>query len=358
MPDLDSPSALYSLDSTGLGRRLRDLPRQCSAAWSQARSFSLPQQRPPISRVVIAGMGGSAIAGDLLTDLAAQHRGVPILVVRDFSSPFALDRHTLTLACSYSGSTQETLSLFRQAQQAGSQIIALTTGGSLAQEARTSQIPCLPLGVSGEPRSAVGYSLLLLLGLLERLGLVQTGDGEVQASIQALQEQVDRLEEGVPTRDNPAKQLAQELENKVVVVYGGGLFSGMARRWKTQLNENAKAWAFFEVIPELLHNSVEAYATPPGSGTALMTLLLLPRRGSGDLAQRYRVVAELLRQRGIPHHVLTGTDSTPLGQVLTMLALGDYVSYYLALLKGVDPSPVPMISLGKDLQAQSPAPLS
>jgi glucose/mannose-6-phosphate isomerase len=237
--------------------------------------------------------------------------------------------------------------MFHQALEANAQLMVVTGGGLLEDEARVRKVPLLTFDIPGEPRSTVGYTLLLLLGILGRLGLVETTEDDVRAAARALRQQVSKLAEEVPTEDNPAKQLALALKDKVILIYGGGIFAGMARRWKTQFNENAKAWAFFETVPELLHNSVEAYGSSPKISQHVMVLLLQPNTVADQVTNRYYIVARLLSQSGLSHRILEGQNGPPLGQMLGMLLLGDYVSYYLALLNGVDPSPTPAISLAK-----------
>lgn len=346
---LDSGHTFARLDPSGLRNRLRALPGHCREAWQQAKGLTPPQEWSRVNKVVIGGMGGSAIAGDLVADLAALQQRIPVLVVRDFSLPFTLDQNTLFIGCSHSGSTEETLSLFRQAQRQNAQILAVAGGGILLAEAASASIPSLTINAPGEPRSAVGYNLMLLLGALNNCGIIKADDAEVEAAIAALQAQVAKLSEAVPAEENLAKQIARELADKLILVYGGGFFTGMARRWKTQLNENAKAWAFFETLPELLHNSVEAFNTPTENHQDKFILVLKPGIESKDLQSRYRVVAELLKQKNIPHRIVESDQGTPLAQMLSMLTLGDYVSYYLAMLHGVDPSPIPAISRGKEL---------
>jgi glucose/mannose-6-phosphate isomerase len=182
---------------------------------------------------------------------------------------------------------------------------------------------------------------------------MKIAEEEVQTAIDILREQVARLSEEVPASGNLAKQVALELKDKLILIYGGGIFSGVARRWKTQLNENAKAWAFFETVPELLHNSVEAYAPSPKVAPPIMALLLQPNDLPKSGKDRYYVVSQLLRRFGLSHRILEGGNGSPLGEVLAMLLLGDYVSYYLAMLNGVNPSPTPSIVLAKELVAEA-----
>ena len=327
---------------------MKDLPRHCEEAWRVSQTVPLTPYPTPVQHIVIGGMGGSAIAGDLTADLAAAQGTVPISVVRDSHLGFALNPSSLFIACSYSGETEETLSMFHQALAAEAQVIAISNGGRLSQEAQSRGIPVLKVDAPGEPRNATAFSLLLLLGVLHRLDLFRAGDEAVRTAAEELRRRVAQLEEGVPTRDNPAKLLAAELKDKLILVYGGGLFTGMARRWKTQLNENAKVWAFFETIPELLHNAVEAYGTTEGLGGQLMVLLLQPWVEEGDVDPHYQVVSQLLARSAVLNRILQGETVHPLSQLLAMLLLGDYVSYYLALLRGVDPSPTPGIQDAKE----------
>ena len=348
MYDLDRLETYSSLDPSGIRGRLRKLPGHCEDAWRVSQTASLPADPRPVKHVVIGGMGGSAIAGDFTADLAAAQGTVPISVVRDLKLPFALNANSLFIACSYSGETRETLSMFHQALAAGSQVMVISSGGRLTEEAESRGIPILRVDAPGEPRNATTYSLLLILGILQRLDLVQTGHEAVKASADDLRKRIAQLEEGVPTEDNPAKLLAADLKGKLILVYGGGLFTGMARRWKTQFNENAKVWAFFETIPELLHNSVESFGTAQGLGGDLMVLLLQPDVQEGGANAHFQVVSQQLDGNGVPNRILHGETANPLSQLLTMLLLGDYVSYYLAMLRGVDPSATPTLQAAKE----------
>ena len=364
---LDLPDLFERWDPSGMRRRLRLLPETCRRGWEQGRQFTPPTDWEELRRVVIGGMGGSAIAGDLLADLASTDGLLSISVVRDFSLPFPLDEATLFLACSHSGATRETLSLYRQAREGGTPLLAMAGGDPLADLAVSDGVTLLKVDAPGEPRSALGYNVMLLLGTLSRCGLLRAlfepgADDAVDEAIHALEATVSRCWEDMPTRDNAAKRLAQELHHRLIVVFGGGILSGMARRWKTQFNENAKALAFFDVLPEALHNSVEAFCdlsaysggscdSPGvgGTGGSPMTLLLRPATGGPDLQRRFDVAAKLLEHSKVPHRIVAAPDGSPLAQMLSMLALGDYVSYYLALLRGVDPALTPGIDLGKAL---------
>ena len=344
---LDSLEFIGTCDPSGLRHRLRSMPESCRGGWEQGSGLVPPSGWGRVRRLVVAGMGGSAIVGDLVSDLASAGGELPVSVVRELSIPFSLDDETLLVACSHSGSTRETLAMFRQAHYGGTPALVMAGGGLLEEEARSAGVPFLKIDAPGEPRSALGFNLLLLLGALHRCGLLTTSPGEAEEAMASLEEAIARWAEEVPAADNPAKQLASELDGRAIVIYGGGILAGMARRWKTQFNENAKVWAFFEALPEALHNSVEAFAGLDEAAPA--SLLLRPWVCGAELERRFDIAAELLRVSGALHRVVNAPEASPLSQVLHLLALGDYASFYLAMLRGVDPSPTPGIQRGKTL---------
>ena len=338
--DLDNIELYSTLDPSNLRQRLRTFPLQCQTAWDEAEAMKLPREYGQVKRVVVAGMGGSAIGGDLLADLVSLEKSVPIAVYRDYDIPSYVDETTLILACSYSGNTEETLSAFQQATKRGAKVVAITSGGMLGAQARDIGLPVFTVSYPGEPRSALGYSLIVPMVVLMKLGLLASKERDIEEAVELLTGLVPGLAEECPTNTNPAKALAKELQGRLIVVYGSGIFSGVARRWKSQFNENSKAWAFFELLPEAHHNSVVGYSMPQELRDKAFVLLLKPSHLHPRTSDRYRVTKELLTREGIAHRQIEGWGSSPLSQMLSVVLLGDYVSYYLALLQGVDPSPV------------------
>ena len=362
MADLDDPTTFERLDPSGLHRRLQGLPAQCSQAWKEAKGTEFPDEWRQCTEVVVAGMGGSAIAGNLAADLASQSSNTPIRVVRDFNIPGISGRQghhpgrlpgQLIVVCSFSGETEETLSMFDQARAAGAAMAVITGGGALSQRAAEAGIPMMTVDAPGEPRSAVGYNLMLLAALLDRIGVISIPDQGVAEAVEAAGSMVSQVGIEVPGDRNPAKSLAGELFGRLTLVYGGGMFSGMALRWKSQINENGKSWAFAELLPELFHNSVESFPSGPDIRQRTTALLLKPRQTVPGLERRYTVLGEMLDHAGIKHHLFTGVHGGPLTQSLSMIVLGDYISYYLGLLNEVNPSETPSINLSKERMSAS-----
>lgn len=349
---LDNQELYPRLDPSGLRQRLLDFPDQCRRAWREASEFPLSLDLGRCKQVLVTGMGGSAIGGDLLADLASTSPSVPVIVIRSYRIPYALDQDTLVLSCSYSGNTEETLATFQQASSQGATIIAVSSGGALGREAQARSLPFFRIGYEGEPRSALGYSFIVPAVLLAKLGLLDTEGIGFEEAFAAVDSLVPTLREDVPLSDNPAKQLAQALHNRLIVVYGSGIYSGVSRRWKTQFNENSKVPAYFESLPEAHHNAVVGLSLPDEVKELTTALMLEPYEISPPMARRYEVTRELLDRDSIPHHTIKGMAGSPLAQMLTTTLVGDYTSYYLAILQGVDPSPVNSIAYIRERMGQ------
>ena len=344
MTDLDDPSIYLRLDPSGMWQRIASLAAQVRQASEAALGLELPSAYAQVDKVVVAGMGGSAVGGDLLADLLSLEAAGPVFAVcRDYQLPPWVDERTLVIACSYSGNTEETLACFQEAVECSSRVVAISGGGRLLEEAKAHGLPFLKIRYRGEPRTALGFSFIAPLGLLQRMGLIPDKTTDLEEALALIADVAPRYQPEQPAAENTAKGLAEMLVGHLVVVYGAGFLKGVARRWKTQVNENSKGWAFADSLPELNHNSVVGYQFPSamaqGTFVVLLESLLLDPR----TVARYPVTSELLRQASIAHHTLQAEGASPLGQMLTTLYLGDWVSYYLALLNDVDPSPVPAI---------------
>jgi glucose/mannose-6-phosphate isomerase len=352
MHNLDDPKLYERLDPSGLRGRLREFPRHCRIAWEGSAGTSLPASYRNVERVVVLGMGGSAIGGDLLADFcAAEQVALQVWVSREYTPPSWVDSKTLVIASSYSGETAETLSSFLQARKAGATIVALAHGGKLMALAQEAVFPVVPIPYRSEPRTALAYGFLPLLRLVCLLGLGRDYSSDVAEAESVLARLVQELDTNVPQEQNPAKGLAMRLAGKVGVVYGAGLLSGAARRWKTQLNENAKAWAFYEPLPEACHNAIEGYQFPERPDQHFVVLLRSPLLHPEVLA-RYQPLMEILGRLQVPNEMVESRGQSSLAHILSTVLMGDYVSYYVGLLNGVDPSSTDTIAAFKGRLAQ------
>ncbi|HEX2172112.1 MAG TPA: bifunctional phosphoglucose/phosphomannose isomerase [Dehalococcoidia bacterium] len=340
--DLDAPEAYVAADPSDMLRRIRELPQQVTDAWQGVAALDLPADCRRPAGVLLLGMGGSAIGGDLARDLVAGECPVPFQVNRDYDLPAWVDRRTLVIASSYSGNTEETLSGLEQALARGAAVVGVSSGGRVTDRLRAAGRPVIPIQYESQPRAALGHSLIPVLGILRAAGLIADPARSVEAARRALDRVLAENGPEVATVNNRAKGIARTLHGRVAVVYGGSLLSSVARRWKTQINENSKAWAFWEENPELCHNAVLGYQFPPLADRVHVLLLDSPL-----ISQRTRIRAEvtqrILDRQSIPHDRVAGQETDRLAALLELILLGDLTSYYLALLNGVDPTPVEMI---------------
>jgi glucose/mannose-6-phosphate isomerase len=315
--------------------------------------FDLPQDYSGVNKVVILGMGGSAIGGDLVSSLTLSEARLPIFVHRDYNLPAFVDAETLVIASSYSGMTEEPLSSFVQALEMRAKKLVITTGGKLRSMAEARNIPVFGFDYQGQPRTALAFSFLPVLGFLQRFGFLSDKSADVAETVQVLQELVQKIKEDVLLSNNPAKQLAQRLYGHLPVIYGAGILSEVAHRWKTQLNENSKAWAFYEVFPELNHNAVVGYQFPLELANKVMVVLLRSTSLQRRLQLRYQLTCQLLDQTKVGYQVVDGDGTSPLSQMMSLVLFGDYTSYYLAILCKIDPSSVKAIGYLKEQLAKA-----
>jgi len=353
MDVLDDPRTVERLDREGMLGRIEGLPEQCREAWNVARGVSLPAAYRGARAVVVAGMGGSAIGGDLFRALASASATVPVVVVRGYDLPAWVGPQTVVVYSSHSGETEETLSVFDQGVAAGAMGIVVSTGGLLTDRARERGVPVVAYSYAGEPRSALGWQLMSLLALGESLGLLSGVDEAVAEAVAVLEGQRQEIGWERPIEVNPAKRMAHWFHGQLPVVFGSGLLAEAAHRWKTQFNENAKCWAFWDELPELNHNAIAGFGLPAeGIGRLRVAFLRSPGLHPRVLL-RYAATGDALTAAGVQWQVVEARGSSALSQALAVIHFGDMVTYYLALLNGEEPSPVRAIAALKHRLAQA-----
>jgi glucose/mannose-6-phosphate isomerase len=300
---------------------IRSLPQQIREGVQLGKSIKLTGT---FSNIVVAGMGASGIAGTLLKS-ALPECAVPIVVARDHALPGFVSNNTLVFVLSHSGNTEETIAAFKEAQKKRASIVVLTSGGKLRELARQHNILLVPVPGNILSRNAVAYFLFAMLAILHNAGIAALDVAETKAAIAAL---------GNPALEQKAKQLAEELSDKIPLIYAATHLEGVALRWKQQFNENAKLHAFYNAFPELNHNELAAYERAKGE---FHVIVLRDEHDTQQNKKRTDFLKEILKEKKIPvtEIVLKGTQ--PLVKILTALHLGDLTTYYLAKKHGVDP---------------------
>jgi glucose/mannose-6-phosphate isomerase len=349
---LDDPAVIKRIDASDMLGRVRELPRQLALARRVASAVDLDARHRDVDAVLVLGMGGSAIGAELVAGIAGDRLRVPLLIHRDYGLPAWANQRTLVIAASHSGDTVETLSGAAEARRRGLPLVVASTGGALGRQAESDGTPYLHYEQAGQPRAAIGFGLGLVHELLVRADLMAEPDPYGPA-IEALEAMLERNAPGVETDANPAKQLAWSMFGRIPIIFGAGALTSVAHRWKTQMNENAKAWAMVEPMPEANHNAIEGTLNPRELSDALYVVEIREPGEPEHIAARYRVVEELLGERATNRSVYWADGSSALARTLDAVAMGDLVSVYLAILYQTDPTPVTLLAMLKERLARS-----
>ena len=344
-------------DSLGFLDAVATLPEQLTAAHEAAAELDLSAlpAADDVRNVVVLGMGGSGIAGDVLAAVANGALPVPVSVLKQYRTPAFVGPHSLVFAVSYSGDTEETLSMAAGAQRAGAHVVAVGRPGTLAAQVTAGggmHVPC-PDGYM--PRAALGALVAPLFVTLFRAGLLP----EAHALLVGAQTQLGRRRDAcVPAVEgarNPARELARRIGRTIPLVYGGGALGAVAAmRWKADVNENAKAPAFWNTHPELDHNEICGWGQHGDVTRQILTLVELRHGFEHErLAPRFDATRAQVEECVVQVLEVRAEGENRLAQLLDLMYVGDWVSCYLALENDVDPGPIPAITALKDHLARS-----
>lgn len=341
--NLDDAGAFSGLDPSGMLRTVLSFPDMLETARRIALDAHLIPGEAP-RNVVVSGLGGSAIGGDLARALLSGTLRVPMTVNRDYGIPAFVGEGTLFIASSYSGNTEETLAATHEAQERGATIIAITSGGRLREIAHEGGHSTIIVPGGYQPRAALAFSLIPVLVVLSRFGVVSLDENAYDEAVDVARSIAERHGPDVPAGKNAAKLLAQELHGRIPVVYGSEGYRGViATRWKGQINENAKAPATAGVFPEINHNEILSWSGPPELLRDLFVVLLRDPKESKAIATRVELTKALIAKSAAGVAELWCEGSSDLAKMCSLVYLADFVSVYLAYLYGVDPSTIDAI---------------
>lgn len=343
--DLDDIARSHAVDREQMLTHIDALPGQLQDAWETAQSLPLPDTHRSPSTIVLCGMGGSAIGGDLVAALVAPTAPVTFSVVRGYDLPaYAAGPQSLVIASSHSGNTEETLSAAAQAQLRGARILVITTGGELAAFATAQDHPLWRFAYNSQPRAALGWGFGLLVGLAHRLGLAPALETDISEAIALLRARSFDYTLSNPEARNRAKQVARQLTGRIPVCFGSGIFEPVARRWKGQFNENAKVWAQVEPMPEANHNAVASVQFAREQAAPLAALFITsPQFDHPRVALRNELTQVMCADAGFLVETFQPQGQSALAQMCHAIQFGDYVSYYTALLYAKDPTAIAQI---------------
>lgn len=334
-----SPLAVDSLDMWGAAA---GLPEQIETALAAGRAIGPLPNRDEIDHVVVLGMGGSGIAGDVLAAAALNLSTVPVSVVKTYELPAFVGSHTLVFAVSCSGNTEETLSATEAAFAVGASVFVVAGDGELARMAGERGAPLVPVPRDiPQPRAAIGAMTVPLLVVAERIGLLSGAMEQLTRSLATLMARRDQLVGPA----SPAQEIARRIDRRIPLVHGAyGLPAVAALRWKTQVNENGKSPAIWAEQPELCHNELAGWAQNGDMTRQILTVVELRTADDhAQIARRFDWMGETLREVVADVVEVWATGETLLGRFFDLVLVGDFVSLHLANHEGIDPGPVPIL---------------
>ena len=352
LDSLDKTDQLMALDPLGMFGIIERFPDQCREAMATPWKNLEQSSDNSVRQVVITGLGGSAIGGDYARYVMEEFGSVPLYVNRDYNLPEWVDSRTLVIAASYSGNTEETLSAFAKAKEAGAHRAVISSGGALLESAKAENLPYAEVPGGQPPRTAIGYMLFPTLNLLMLRELLDTQIGDQYLGvITRLNSQKERFCKEILTEANPAKRLAVDLFQKIPIVYGSQSWKGgVAYRWKCQWNENVKSAAFDNTLPEQNHNEILAWTLAKSQAKNWAVVFLREANEvlkSPRIAKRVEVTKTIIGA-DFPIYEVEAEGETLLEKMFSLTYYADFVTVYLALLNGVCPTEIKGIDLLKE----------
>lgn len=353
---LDEEDKVRELDKGNILGSVRDLPEQVVQAWEEMHRVRLPEDYKRTRNVVICGMGGSALGGRIVDCLFTNSLRGSIEVFTGYSLPDYVDPYSLVILSSYSGNTDETLDAAKQARKKNACSFILTSGGKLAEFAAKEKLPAYifkPVhNPSGQPRMGLGYSLTAILNLLARCGFIPLTGAEMEETVSLMRDLVKDYDLVSPQTQNLAKRLAQRLDGKSPVLVASEHLVGSIHAFKNQLNENAKTFSTNFDIPELNHHLMEGLSNPRSLKPLLHFIFFDSKLYPPNIRKRYPLTKEVVEKNDISAEIFELTAASQIAQVYELLTLSSYVSFYLAILYGLNPAPIPWVDYFKEKLAK------
>ncbi len=331
------------IDRYGMYESIHSYPEQIEEMLAFMKNFEIDEYEN-LKNVIFCGMGGSAITGDIVCSALSKRVTVPIMVNRDSKVPPWVDKDTLAVCVSYSGNTRETLSALMEAHTRGAHVVCISSGGKMEEISLKYGFPHVKVKSGIQPRAALGYMLTAALSILTKTGIV-TEDimGEISETLKVLRDLRSNVARETPLKQNLAKKIATKILGKIPQVYASNFYLPVARRWVTQFNENSKIHAEYKEIPECNHNHVVALDEDKEKIKIFSPFFFRDSNENGFMKENIKYLEEIYRQYGVEISEVHTKGEGALARMLYAIYLGDFVSYYLAILRGMDPTPVDTI---------------
>ncbi|MDD5131957.1 MAG: bifunctional phosphoglucose/phosphomannose isomerase [bacterium] len=341
---IDNVELIKKIDCHGMLAELEQFPKQLQEAHQLGAGLKLAAAYKKVNKILICGMGGSAIVGDLLQGYLKLESELPVIVNRDSHLPAFVDRQTLVFVVTYSGNTKETLHNFQSALAKKAKIIAVTSGGKMCQAAILNKIPYIKVKADGLPRASIGLLFFPVLNILQDLGLIADKKKDIRETLRVINRLGRQWGGNSGIRQNRAKILALSLLGKIPVLYGAtSLMDGISRRWKGMINENTKMFAAYNTFPEIAHNEIECWQSLGNLRKHFKVIVLQDRMAYPEDKKRLILGTHLIEKYIGKTETAAPVGTSALARLFSMIYLGDLISVYLAFLYATDPSLMPNI---------------
>ena len=352
---LDSREEIKKLDTSNVLGSVESLPDQIADAWTKASELTFPDTYPLAKNVVVAGMGGSALGSWVIKRLFKDELTLPFEVYSHYALPGYVDKDSLVLLSSYSGSTEETLAAGEQAARVGAKVAVIASGGELEQMALKHGWPAYIIdpvhNPSGQPRMAIGYAIAGQLAMFTKMGLINVAQDDIDTLVDRLRAMVKHLTPGA-VENNAAKYLAYQAYDKQITLTAAEHLVGAAHVTNNQLNENAKVLTAEWHLPEFNHHYLEALKNPSKLKEDIIFFLYNSYLYNPRVTRRVELTKTAIEKSGFQAEVIQATASTPLEQVFEIITLGAFFNFYLAMLYKLDPAPIPTVDWFKSEMAK------
>lgn len=348
---LDDIDQIRKIDKSNMLSACVEASKHYEKAAELAKAMPISYAKP--KTIIVAGMGGSAIGGELLKDWARDKISIPIEICREYSLPAYVDKDCLVFVVSYSGETEETLSAFLDAVKRGCMTVCISSGGTLRGVAQKLDIPHLRIPSGMAPRAALPYLFTPMPILLRKIDLIPDIKDELSETIHVLQQTSDSNAPEEPLDGNVSKKLASEIYGTVPVVYGHGFYRAVAQRFKQEFNENSKVPAKWEYFSELNHNEIVGWEEAQQLAKDFSIILIRDKEESQEMRKRIEATKELICKDFLKILEVWSMGRSRLAKMLSTVCVGDFTSVYLAIMRRIDPTPVKTISLLKEKVSQS-----
>lgn len=341
---------ISSIDSQNMWELISGFPNQWDEAMKITEDLSLSVDKSMINKICCVGMGGSAMGPDLIKAYSYGCCPHPVEVVRHYSVPNWVDEHTLFVACSFSGNTEETLSALEQARSRNAQIIVITSGGALLLKATKEEFDYIKIPGGIPPRAALGFSFVPLFRIFSYLGFLDEEENALSETELFLSQQGELLSD---ISDNEALSLAGELQDSLPIVYSDStVMKPVNQRWRNQFEENSKTLSYGNVLPEMTHNEIVGWEQVVHLTGRLSVIMLFDKEDDKRVRKRMRIVKDLIEDQVASMHVLSTRGESRLTRMFSLIQMADWTSFYLGIINNVDPTPIAKIDLLKSRLAE------